>query len=67
VTFDASFIDDELRQDMRDAARQADLDAAYAFGFGGVSWHVSRPSGSGPGSRTLVAQTDVTLLAFRRV
>jgi hypothetical protein len=66
LAFDDSFIDDEMRADMRAAAKQADLDAAYAFGFGGTEWRVARPSGAGPGTRTLVAAADVTLLAFRQ-
>jgi hypothetical protein len=66
LTFDDSLIDSDMRAGLRDAARQADIDAAYAFGFGGTSWHVVRPSGSGTGVRTLVAADDVTLLAFEQ-
>lgn len=66
MTFDDSLIDLDMRADLRGAARQADIDAAYAFGFGGVTWHVSRPSGTGPGTRVLTTQQDVTLLAFEQ-
>jgi hypothetical protein len=66
LTFDDSQIDSAMRADLRDAARQADIDAAWAFGFGGTTWHVQRPSGSGTGARTLTTAADVTLLAYEQ-
>ena len=51
---------------MQGAAKQAAIDAASAFGFGGLRWTVQRPSGTGTGTRTLTTVADVTLLAFRQ-
>ena len=50
----------------RDAARAATLAAARAFGFGGDVWTISRPSGTGPGARTLQPLGHVAGLVFRQ-
>lgn len=49
---------------MRTAARDADVSAARAFGFGGPNWQVERPSGIGIGERTLTSADNVMGLAF---
>ncbi len=51
---------------LRDAARDADISAARAFGFGGSNWGVERPSGVGTGARSLVDQGTIHALAFRQ-
>jgi len=50
----------------RDGARAATLAAARAFGFGGDAWLISRPSGTGPGTRTLQPLGHVAGLVFRQ-
>lgn len=52
---------------MRDAARDADIQIAHAFGFGGQTWSVERPSGGGTGPRSLVPLPEtVQALCYRR-
>lgn len=51
---------------MRTMARDATIEAARAFGFGGEAWAVSVPSGSGVGPKTLVASDAIQALAFRQ-
>jgi len=51
---------------MRDGARDASISAARAFGFGGSTWDVDRPSGIGTGPRTLTSVGTVHALAFRQ-
>jgi len=51
---------------MRDGARDATISAARAFGHGGSSWDVGRPSGIGTGPRTLTSVGSVQALAFRQ-
>lgn len=65
-------IDLQLADDMittiRAAARDATIESARAYGFGGSTWSVERPSGSGTAARTLVPLADtVQALCFRRV
>jgi hypothetical protein len=50
----------------RDAARAATLAAARAFGLGGDTWLISRPSGTGPAARTLTPLGHVAGLVFRQ-
>lgn len=58
-------IDPTLILDLQEAARAATLAAAQAFGFGGSTWTVERPSG-GPGPRTLLPISGtVQALCFR--
>lgn len=53
--------------DMRTAARDAAINAARAFGFGGSQWVVERPSGGGPGARSPVVLPGlVHALAYRQ-
>jgi hypothetical protein len=52
---------------MRDAAREASLAAAKAFGFGGDTWSVSRPAGDGVTTDvTFSAAASVTGYAYRQ-
>jgi hypothetical protein len=51
---------------MRDAAKDANIAAARAFGFGGEVWTVARPEGAGIAAKTLTAQGTTELLAFRQ-
>ena len=52
---------------MRDAARDATIASARAFGFGGSTWVVERPSGSGTAARLPVRLPGtVQALAFRQ-
>ena len=56
----------ELRAEVRDAARDATIAAARAFGFGGSTWQVERPSGAGIGERIRVPVAGtVQALCFR--
>lgn len=59
-------LDASMIADLRAAARQADIDAAAAFGFGGASWYVDRPAGSGTATRTLARVGTVAALVFRQ-
>lgn len=57
----------ELTAEIRAAAQDATIAAARAFGFGGSSWWVDRPSGSGTDTRVPVRQpTPVQALCFRQ-
>lgn len=52
---------------MRDAARDSSLAAAQAFGFGGDTWAVSRPSGNGvTADVAFSAAGNVTGYAYRQ-
>lgn len=52
---------------MRGAARQADIEAARAFGFGGSLWTHARPAGDGPAPRDITILADVLVLyAYRQ-
>lgn len=57
----------ELIDWMRHAARDATIESARAFGFGGSTWSVARASGTGPAAREpTVLPGTVVLLAFRQ-
>ena len=56
----------DLMQDMRDTAKDANISAARAFGFGGSTWDYAIPSGQGTGPRTLTSVGTVQALAFRQ-
>ncbi len=59
-------LDANLIDGTRDAARDATIETARAFGFGGSSWDVARPSGGGTAARVLVDQDDpVSALCYR--
>jgi hypothetical protein len=55
-----------MAEALREYARAATLAAARTFGFGGDTWSLSRPSGTGVAARSLVASSQITALAFRQ-
>ena len=53
-------------QALRDAAKDASISAARAFGLGGSTWDAGVPSGIGTGPRVLTSAGTVHALAFRQ-
>lgn len=74
LTFTGLNLSSSQIEQMRDAARDADIAAARAFGFGPAYWYVDRPTGAGTtGPRTLTRVLDdddqplqVNALAYRQ-
>jgi hypothetical protein len=59
-------LDDSQIAAMRQAAQQANIDAAKAFGFGGYAWTVVRTTGDGVASDTTQAPAaSVSGYAYR--